>query len=45
MQNKKLINVVSEETKATKKNDTWELAILPHGKKVIGVKWVYKIKN
>lgn len=45
MQDKKLRNAVGEEIKAIKKNDAWELAILPHGKKVIGVNWVYKIKN
>ena len=24
------------------KNETWELAQLPKGKKVVGCKWVYK---
>lgn len=32
------------EIKAIEKNDTWELSVLPQGKKTIGVKWVYKTK-
>ena len=36
---------MDEEIKAIKKNDTWELATLPIGKKTIGVKWVYKLKK
>ena len=36
---------MDKEIKAIKKNDTWELAILPIGKKTIGVKWVYKLKK
>ena len=36
---------MDEEIKAIKKNDTWELTTLPHGKKAIGVKWVYKMKK
>ena len=36
---------MDEEIKEIKKNDTWELAILPIGKKTIGVKWVYKLKK
>ena len=26
------------------KNNTWELVNCPHGKYIIGVKWVYKTK-
>ena len=40
MQDKKWINSMAEEIKVIKKNDTWELATLPHGKKAIGVKWM-----
>ena len=36
---------MDEEIKAIKKNDTWELATLPTGKKTPGVKWVYKLKK
>ena len=36
---------MDEEIKAIKKNDKWELATLPTGKKIIGVKWVYKLKK
>ena len=31
-------NAMDEEIKAIKKNDTWELATLPTGKKKFGVK-------
>ena len=40
MQDKKWINSMAEEIKVIKKNDTWELATLPCGKKAIGVKWM-----
>jgi hypothetical protein len=36
---------VEEEIHAIQKNDTWELSALPLKKKMIGVKWVYKIKR
>ena len=42
---KKWRNAMDEEIKAIKKNDTWELAILPIGKKTIGVKVVYNLKK
>uniref|UniRef100_A0A2N9ICE2 Integrase catalytic domain-containing protein n=1 Tax=Fagus sylvatica TaxID=28930 RepID=A0A2N9ICE2_FAGSY len=45
VQDKKWRNAMNEEIKAIKKNDTWELTTLPHGKKAIGVKWVYKMKK
>lgn len=32
------------EVDASEKNDTWTLVDLPHDKKAIGCKWVYKIK-
>nr|CAD1822837.1 unnamed protein product [Ananas comosus var. bracteatus] len=35
---------VSQELAALEKNQTWALEHLPHGKKPIGSKWVYKIK-
>ena len=38
-------NAIDEKIEALKKNDTWELATLPTEKKIIGVKWVYKLKN
>ncbi|KAJ7961715.1 Retrovirus-related Pol polyprotein from transposon TNT 1-94 [Quillaja saponaria] len=34
-----------EEMKALSKNDTWELASLPHGKRAVGCKWVFTIKR
>ena len=30
---------------AIHKNQTWKVMLLPHGKKAIGNKWVYKIKR
>ena len=36
---------MNEEIKAIKKNDTWDLTTLPHGKKASCVKWVYKMKK
>lgn len=45
MQSKKWRNVIDEEIKAIERNETWELASLPKGHKMIGVKWVYKAKK
>ena len=45
VQDKKWRNAMDEEIKAIEKNDTWEFAPLPTGKKTIGVKWVYKLKK
>ncbi|KAH9654151.1 hypothetical protein KPL70_027652 [Citrus sinensis] len=36
---------IPEEIEALHKNKTWELVPLPHGRKAIGNKWVYKIKR
>ncbi|KAL5852379.1 hypothetical protein ACOSQ3_007497 [Xanthoceras sorbifolium] len=36
---------MQEEIEALHKNKTWELVPLPHGRKAIGNKWVYKIKR
>jgi len=33
-----------KEIKALEHNITWKLIEIPHGKKPIGCKWVYKIK-
>ena len=45
MGNKNWKDVMDEEIKVIKKNDTWELTSLPKGHKAIGVKWVYKAKK
>ena len=45
VENKNWKDVMDEEIKAIKKNDTWELASLPKGNKEISVKWVYKAKK
>ena len=34
-----------KEMESLKKNKVWELTTLPHGKKAIGCKWVYKVKT
>ena len=36
---------MDEEMVALGANHTWELMPLPHDKKVIGCKWVYKVKH
>ena len=36
---------MDEEMAALDVNHTWELMPLPHDKKVIGYKWVYKVKH
>ena len=36
---------MQEEIEALHKNKTWELVPLPHRRKAIGNKWVYKIKR
>jgi Reverse transcriptase (RNA-dependent DNA polymerase) len=35
---------MDEEINTIEKNETWELAVLPKGQKVIRVKWVFKKK-
>ena len=39
------MTAMQEEIEALHKNKTWELVPLPHGRKVIGNKWVYNIKH
>ena len=35
---------MQEDMDSINKNDTWELTKIPHDKKNIGAKWVYKTK-
>ncbi|XP_047309919.1 uncharacterized mitochondrial protein AtMg00820-like [Impatiens glandulifera] len=35
---------MKDEVSTIEKNSTWELVDLPDGKKIIGLKWVYKVK-
>ncbi|BFG30986.1 hypothetical protein CerSpe_172600 [Prunus speciosa] len=30
--------------RALQKNGTWELVPLPHGKKILGCRWIYTVK-
>lgn len=41
----KWICAIKEALKSIEKNKTWELVDLPQGKKSIGVRWVYKVKE
>jgi hypothetical protein len=43
--NPKWDNAMDEKVAALDANATWELVGLPKDKKVIGCKWVYKIKH
>jgi hypothetical protein len=36
---------MEEEIKSIERNNTWQLVSLPHNKKSIAVKWVYKVKH
>jgi len=40
----KWVNAMEEELNFVEKNQTWELVNLPHDKKPITLKWVYKVK-
>ncbi|VVA35376.1 PREDICTED: Retrovirus-related Pol poly from, partial [Prunus dulcis] len=35
---------MNEEMRALKKNGTWELVPLSHGKKTVGCRWIYTVK-
>jgi hypothetical protein len=35
---------MAQELKALEENDTWDLAFPPEGKKIVGCRWVYKVK-
>lgn len=39
------INAMEKEMESIEKNRAWELVKLPVGKKLIGLKWVYKLKK
>jgi len=36
---------MKDEIKALQNNETWTVTDLPHGKKALGCKWIYKIKH
>ncbi|XP_021715949.1 uncharacterized protein LOC110683848 [Chenopodium quinoa] len=44
-QNSSWVDVMDKEISALNKNNTWDIVMLPKGKKAIGCKWVYKIKK
>ena len=37
--------VMEEEMESLRKNETWDLLMLPNGRKPVGSKWVFKRKN
>ena len=41
----KWIQAMETEIQSLKENDAWELVKLPKGRKVVGSKWVYKVKT
>lgn len=43
--NPKWKEAMNEEMRALKKNETWELVPLPAGKKTVGCKWVFTVKQ
>ncbi|MCO5575141.1 hypothetical protein L7F22_028938 [Adiantum nelumboides] len=45
VENDKWQEAMNEEMDALYGNETWELVPLPKGKKPIGCRWVYKVKN
>ncbi|MCI03247.1 retrovirus-related pol polyprotein from transposon tnt 1-94 [Trifolium medium] len=44
VKSEKWLSAMNEEIESIERNNTWELVELPHNKKAIGVKWVYKVK-
>jgi hypothetical protein len=44
LNNPKWISAMIEEPNSIENNDTWSLVNLPHDKKAIDVKWVFKVK-
>lgn len=38
------VKAMENEIKALKENNTWILTDLPKGRKIVGSKWIYKIK-
>jgi len=42
---RKWVDAINKEIKALKSNETWDFANLPKGKKPIGCKWIFKIKD
>ena len=43
--NKRWTNACEDEIDSINKNNTWELVELPQGVKIIGLKWVFKVKR
>ncbi|GKA04083.1 ribonuclease H-like domain-containing protein [Tanacetum coccineum] len=42
--NKEWITAMNTEMEALNRNETWEITLLPPGRKPIGCKWIYKVK-
>ena len=37
--------IVVEEYDSIMKNQVWEVVLMPQGKKVVGSRWIYKVKH
>ena len=44
MRNKEYKATMDDEMQALAENHTWELSKLPHGKRLLGCRWIYTIK-
>ncbi|CAL9005273.1 unnamed protein product [Prunus brigantina] len=44
LEDPKCKEAMNEEMRALQKNVTWELVSLPHGKKIVGSRWIYTMK-
>ena len=39
------VQTMTEEMESLHKNDTWDLVLPPKGRKIVGCKWIFKLKD